>query len=173
MALNHRAFATRMMTIDELGGYLTSIIIGDNLAEADKIGTRDKLQAAKMIMELNKMKQDGINDPDKIIDATDIQEDLSSLSVEAIQRLIESTKKKDNPAKEEKDGIIEEINEMNHNALTIEELNHLKSLPTSELLIILEETTKVVEEKALQGTEYVDSTIISLKNKLKATKGDK
>ena len=119
------------------------------------------------------MKQDGINDPDKIIDATDIQEDLSSLSVEAIQRLIESTKKKDNPAKEEKDGIIEEINEMNHNALTIEELNHLKSLPTSELLIILEETTKVVEEKALQGTEYVDSTIISLKNKLKATKGDK
>lgn len=173
LALNHRAFATRMMNIDELGGYLTSLIIGDNVAEADKIGTRDKLQAAKMIMELNKMKQEGISDPDKIIDAVDIQEDLSSLSVDTIQKLLESTKKKDGN-RERKEELIEEINDIN-NGLSAEEINHLKTLPTSELLNILEETNKVIEEKKDKKEEIEedsDDSIDILKNKIMSLRGE-
>ena len=140
IALYHRAFATRMLTIDEIGGYLTSVLIGENLAEADKIGTRDKMQVIKLMLELTKMKQESFANPDKVIDAVDIQEDLSNLSVDAIQQLINSSKKP-KETNEDKNDIVEEINKVN-NWLSTEELQHLKTLSTSELLNILEESNK-------------------------------
>lgn len=144
LALYHRAFATKMMSVDELGGYLTSVIIGENIAEADKIGTRDKMKAVQLIMELHKMKQESMTNPDKIIDAVDIQEDLSNLSVDAIQQLISSSKKV-NTKDDKKEEIVNEIDEVNH-GLSTEELSHLKSLPTQDLLKMLEETNKAVKE---------------------------
>ena len=68
LAYQHRACATKMINMDELGGWLTSILFSENVVEADKIGTRDKLQVVKLIMEIQKMKQESIANPDNIID---------------------------------------------------------------------------------------------------------
>lgn len=146
LAMHHRAFATKMLDMDEIGGYLTSVLIGENLAEADKIGTRDKIQVAKLLMELNKMKREAIADPSNVIDAVDIQEDLSSLSVDTIQKLLKTSQKPTEDL-QKKEEVIEEINETNSNALSSEEINHLKTLSTSELLNILEETNKAMQER--------------------------
>lgn len=157
LALYHRAFATKMMGIDEIGGYLTAVLIGENIAEAEKIGTRDKLQVAKMLIDLNKMKQEGMSDPNKIIDAVDIQEDLSNLSVDTIQKLIKSSQKPTTETKE-KGELVDEINEANNEGLTVEEINHLKTLPTSELMKILEETNKAMGVQDEENSENQDLT---------------
>ena len=93
LALYHRAFASKMLGLDEIGGYLTSLLIGENMAESDKIGTRDKLQVVKLMLEINKMKQETAIGANNIIDY-DIQDQLNDLSVDAIKQLINSSKKK-------------------------------------------------------------------------------
>ena len=68
LALYHRAFATKMLNLDEIGGYLTSLIMDINVPEADKLNVKDKIGVAKLIAEINEKKQRAIADPSNIID---------------------------------------------------------------------------------------------------------
>ena len=90
--------------------------MGENISEADKIGTRDKMQAMKLMLEINRMKQEAIANPDKVIDYN-LQDELNDLSVDAIQHLIATSKKKKkvetdeegNPIEEERESIIDDF----------------------------------------------------------------
>ena len=93
LALYHRSFATKMLNLNEVGGYLTSLIIGENIADAEQLSPRDKLQAAKMIMDIHRLKQEGLNDPANVIEV-DIQDQLSDLSVETIKAMLDTSEKK-------------------------------------------------------------------------------
>lgn len=108
LALYHRAFATKMLGWDEIGGWLTSVIMGENIAEGDKIGTRDKMQAAKLLMEINKMKQESIANPDSIIDYN-IQDQLDDLSADTIKLMLEAKKKSKNLGNESENSVNEEF----------------------------------------------------------------
>lgn len=133
LALYHRAFATKLLSVDEIGGYLTSLLVGENIAEAEKLGKKDKLQVVKLLLEINQMKQNMISNPKEIIDAIDVQEQLNELSVETIQKMIEVSNDKE---KQKKEDLIEEVREKN-SYLTPEEIAQLNSMSTKELMELL------------------------------------
>ena len=53
LAMYHRQFATKMLNMDEIGGYLTSLLMDVNVAEADKLNVKDKIGISKMLVEIN------------------------------------------------------------------------------------------------------------------------
>ena len=145
IAMYHRTFATRMLSLDEVGGYLTSLIIGENIAEAEKISTRDKMQAAKMIVEINRMKQEAFVNSN-VIDYNDIQDQFSDLSVDTIKAMLNTSKNrsKANEAQAEQAEIIDEFKE-NNPFLTNEEITQLKTMPTKDIRITLSKSKPIYE----------------------------
>ena len=137
LALYYRKFSRRLLSIDELGGYLTSLLIDEDVGEADRLTGKDKLQAAKLIMDLNKMKAEAYKNP-RIIENVDYEEQIQDLSPEQLRQLIQSTMSNSREAKEarqqlddEKEALIREINSGDY--LDPSELAYLKSCTIEEL----------------------------------------
>lgn len=129
LAMYHRQFNTRMATLDEIGGYLTSVLI-DNVPEADRLKPTEKLKVVQLLVDLNKLKMQSLEDP-SIIMAKDIDIQIKQLSVATIEQLLAQDKAK------EKKNIVYEISD---NSVTPEEAAYLSSLSTEELLDIIEST---------------------------------
>ena len=134
-AMYQRQFSHKLLTIDELGGYLSSLITDENVPLADRVKTMDKVRIAQMLIDLQTYKNEGIDDPSKIIDA-DIESEIKNLSVKSIKLLIaQNNKKKD---EKKKDEAIKNASSM----LSPEEEVFLKTLPTKDILNLIEETSK-------------------------------
>lgn len=128
LALYHRQFSTRLATLDELGGYLTSLLTDDNVVYADRLKTPDKLKVVQMLIDLNKMKIDSLSDP-KIIMEKDIDIQIKNLSLSTIKSLLsETTKPKTYTISDQPE------------PLSPEENAYLNTLPTEDLLKLIEET---------------------------------
>lgn len=129
LAMYHRQFNTRMATLDELGGYLTSVLI-DNVPEADRLKSNEKLRVIQLLIDLNKFKEESIKDP-SVIMARDIDIQIKNLSVATIEKLLAQDK-----LQEKKDIVCE----MTDNNISPEESAYLSSLSTDQLLDIIEST---------------------------------
>lgn len=134
LALYQRQFSNRLATLDEIGGYLTSILTDAYIPMGDQIKINDKLRVAQMLIDLNKFKAGAIQDP-TIIMSRDINVQLKNLSVTTIKQLIKTKSKM-----EEKNDIIEIFDE--ESTLTPEEQAYLSTLPTEDLLNLIEKTNK-------------------------------
>lgn len=175
LALYHRTFATKMLNLDELGGWLTSIIIGENVAEADKIQTKDKMTAARMIMDIHKMKQEGFQDPDNVIDV-DIQEQFENLSVETLKQMLTTSQKvaqekakKQNTLKEDEISDYYSKKEDEEKNEEIEkQIQHLKDLSSSEIVSMLEETNA-----SENPNETLTEKLAAIKKKKEETESEK
>lgn len=133
LALYHRQFANRLIDLDEIGGYLTSLLTGDNVPIADQPkNVGERLAIVRMLIDLNKMKLEGLQNPTTIM-AQDIDVQIKSLSLATVRQLLAQ----DNAAKQPK--TIEVIPDNN---LTLEENAYLSTLPTKDLLNLIEETNK-------------------------------
>lgn len=126
LAMYNRQFSNKLLSLDEIGGYLSSVLT-DQTAMADRINTKDKLKVAQMIIDINKMKSEAFENP-QIIDTIEIQDDLKDLSANDIKALIEQTKKPNLTKKE----IIDQLNV--DNLFTPEDITYLNSLSVKELL---------------------------------------
>ena len=133
MAMYHRQFASKLLSIDEVGGYLSSLLVDANVPISERLPSKDKLKVAQMIIDLNMLKQKAINEPQEV-DAIDITEQIKDLSVKSIKQLIDNSKSPKTAM--EKEDIIDAIN--SDNRLTIEEVAYLRTLPLGELLDLLE-----------------------------------
>ena len=126
LALYARRFATKMADLDQIGGYLTSGLKDDNVPVADRWSPKEKLTAAKLLMQLNGMRRKGLESP-MIIEGVEIQKDLEKLSPNDLKQLIEYN---DEEALA-KDKLIEIINE--GDLLSFEEIKNLKMMSLEEL----------------------------------------
>lgn len=136
MAMYQRQFKTKLLSLDEIGGYLSSLLTDSNVAEADRLKTTDKLRVAQMLIDLNVTKINALQNPELIIHK-DIDNQLKNLSLSTIKDLLNHT---DKPVDND---IIYEVT--NNDNLTPEESAYLSTLSTNELLNIIETTKK--EEK--------------------------
>ena len=136
MAMYQRQFKTKLLSLDEIGGYLSSLLTDSNVAEADRLKTTDKLRVAQMLIDLNITKINALQNPELIIHK-DIDNQLKNLSLSTIKDLLNHT---DKPVDND---IIYEVT--NNDNLTPEESAYLSTLSTNELLNIIETTKK--EEK--------------------------
>lgn len=131
-ALYHRQFNSKLLSLDEIGGYLTSLLTDENVPIGDQLKSRDKLAVAKMIIDLIELKKESFENPNVIMNKNlDIQ--IKNLSINTIQSLLNQN---------EKDKI-ELKNKLYENEdLSIEEKNYLETLPTETLLQLIEDSNK-------------------------------
>ena len=130
LALYQRQFANKLLTLDEIGGYLTSLITDENVPLADQLKTIDKLKVISMLIDLNKTKIESLSNPTTIM-AQDLDIEIKNLSIQTIQQLLKAEKK----PKVIETGEFAEV-------LSPEENAYLSTLSTKELLNLIDETNK-------------------------------
>lgn len=133
-AMIHRQYCTKMINLDEIGGYLTALL-QDEVPYADRLKSTDKLRVVSMLLDVKQMKQQQTVNPN-IINVQNITTEIKNLSVKTIQQLLAQMKMPDNQSKLEYE-----------DTLTPEEKEYLQTLPTSELLKLIEDTNKKKENK--------------------------
>lgn len=139
MALYHRQFANRLINLDEIGGYLTSLLTGDNVPLADQPhSVSERLAIVKMLIDLNKLQIEGIQNPSLLMQ-NNVEVQIKNLSLNTIKSLLsEANKSKKVPI---------EVSNISDSELTPEESAYLSTLPTQELLNLIDETNKGDDHK--------------------------
>lgn len=135
-ALYHRQFTKKLLSLDEIGGYLSSLLTDENLPIVDRLSTTDKLRVADMIVKLNQLKLDTLNNPTIIIEK-DLETQIKSLSVDTIRQLL-LTQQSTDTQQEDKQQLIDQLD--SEHILTSEDKTYLMTLSVSELLKMLEDT---------------------------------
>lgn len=159
LALFHRQFQAKLLTIDEIGGFLSSLLTGENIPLAEQLKPMEKVKVAEDIVKLNMIKAEAMNKPQSIM-YTDITEEIKSLSISTIKQLLsQANEVYQIPEKTEqtqqlignnlenavKEKMPHKISDVNIDVLSPEEQAYIESLSSSELLKFLESINK--EEK--------------------------
>lgn len=124
-AMYQRQFATKLATLDDIGGWLTAVLT-DEVPVSEQVKTSEKLRIAQMIIDLHKYKRESMIDPQDIM-SKDLDSQIKKLSVNSIQALLKQSDK-ENKVK----------NEIDKLELSFEEKAYLESLPTDDVLAMLE-----------------------------------
>lgn len=127
-AMYQRQFSHKILSIDEISGYLSSLIVDDDVPLADRVKTMDKVKIAQMLIDLQIQKNDALHNPSSIIDA-DIEGEIKKLSVNSIKELLSQKKKSSDE---------EMLDIQNDGSLLPEEEAFLKTLPAKDLLELIE-----------------------------------
>lgn len=138
LARYHRAFAGKVVSLDEIGAYLTALLI-DEVPTSDKLNSQNKLKVVELLIKINDLKTKVINDP-TIIDTIDVEEQIKNLSLSSIENLIKNSNKKSDKSSgnnEEKDDLISQIQELNDERLSAEEISDLRAMSIESLVEIL------------------------------------
>ena len=147
LAMYYRRFSRRLLTVDEIGGYLTSMLLDLDTPESEKLNSKSKLDVAKMIIELNKFKADAYNNP-RIFDNVEYTEEIKDLSPSDLKSLIEKTirpnKSEEQAINDKKDELIAKINDASY--LDPSELAYLHSCSIEELENLLKEKENIQNE---------------------------
>lgn len=139
-AMYQRQFSNKLLSIDEISSWLSSLITDENVPIADRVKTMDKVRIAQMLIDLQLYKNDAINNPSKLIDAN-IETEIKELSIKSIKTLL---KQKD----EIKNKKIESIDATNSTQeLSPEEEIFLNTLPTKDVVNLLNESNDKKENK--------------------------
>lgn len=137
LAMYQTQFANKLISLNELGGYLTSLLC-DAVPSGDKLSPSDKLKVAQLILDLNKTLKETPSEVKDIIDIP-IDTQIKDLSIKSIKALLEANKNKEK-IKEEKEKIIESFE--NFDNFSQEEISFLNTLSTKELLDLLDSMEK-------------------------------
>lgn len=144
---NYRKFSRRLLTIDEIGGYLTSMLIDEDMSAGDILSSKDKLQITRQIIDLNKLKAEALANP-KIIENVDYSDaGIQDLEPADLKKLIEQTKQNNDAITGEKQELITKINKNGN--LDDVDLEQLWSCSVSELKKLLEEMENPEDDKDL------------------------
>lgn len=140
-ALYHRRFASKLLDLDELGGYLSTLLTEEYVPKVESLGTVDKLKVVDMLLKIINMKKEAFNQP-SIIMEKDIDYQIKELSVDSIKNLL--AQKNLDKDKEKKGDLIKQLD--SDQILSDEEKMYLESLSTKELIKLLNETNKISKE---------------------------
>lgn len=140
-ALYQRQFASKLLSLDQIGGYLSSMLIDEYTPLASQLSSKDKLKVVELLLDINDIKRNAINNPTLIINK-DINLQLKELSVDAIKELLKRSANEDKLKKVE---VIDDIDK--DKTLTLEDKAYLETLPIEDLTNIINEISKNKEDK--------------------------
>lgn len=138
-ALYLRQFKRKMLSIPDLVGYLSSLITNENVPEADRLKTSEKVGVAKYLIELNKDKNLFMQDASKVMEVS-FEDKVKNMGVESIKLLLNTT-----TDLEKKKALIDQINV--DGKLTIDDISFLQTLTVEELLNIISKIEGISDGK--------------------------
>ncbi len=144
LALYQKQFTTKLLTITEIGGWLSSLLL-DQVPVADRLKSNEKIGVASKLIEINQLLQESTKRPGDIIDTDveELKEKLKDLSVDSLKLLLDKTNKKED--KEEKEKLINLLQNKNKVKFTQEEISFMLTLSVDELNNLLEKINKKEE----------------------------
>ena len=127
--------STKMMDLDEIGGYLTTMI-SDDVPMGDQVSIKEKMNAARMLIDINKLKQESMANHEVIeaIPVENLTEKLTKLNANEIKQLLykETSQAKINETMAKKNTLIDKI-DPNRSKLSEEERSVLETLSIEDL----------------------------------------
>lgn len=112
MAMVQHQFQNKMATLDDIGGYLTSLLQG-NVLQGEQLSFADKKDVINLLIKVHQTKIDAVKEPQTII-TRDLNVDFSKLSVKSLKTLIDNYNSQD-------------IDTIMSSSLSPEEIANLKS----------------------------------------------
>ncbi len=148
-AMYHRMFSRKQASLDQIGGYLTSLLTDDGVAFSDRLPSSDKVKVASLLIDLNKYKEQTYKDPE-LIDNSKIEEQIKTLSVDSIKQLLYVNSNRSSVQTEiaKKEAIMDKMEKENKGAdgkphkFTPSEKDELRGMSTDELVSMLNEVSK-------------------------------
>jgi len=125
----HRQFANKLLDVNQVGGYLSSLLTDENVPVYEQLSMKQKLHVAELIIKINDMKNKAIDNPRDFIETKAVEEQVKEMSPKDIKKLINSSQ--DKKTSLEKELIITQLNK--DNDLTDEDIEYLRSLSLDEL----------------------------------------
>ena len=158
LALYYRKFSRRLLTIDEIGGYLTSLLTDEDINENDRLTNKDKLQVAKMIIDLNQIKANAYKNPRTIENVEFVEEEIKDLSTDQIRQIIAQTK---NPSKEQKEAAATDMSKKQELLRKLNatgyfdpsEIDYLKTCSIDELEKLVADNEEIITKNEKEQTE--------------------
>lgn len=168
-AKNYRKFMNRLLSVDEIGGYLTSMLMDeDNVSEAP-LSTKDKIAIVHEIVSLNKLKAEAYNNPRILENVEFTENDIQDLTPEDLKKLIDETKRGKADITARKHELINEFDK--DRTLDSTDLDYLMSCSVQELERLVDEKRKQnkgetrnesEEAEADEAGEVVNDTLENL-----------
>lgn len=153
LAMYQRKFSKRLLSIDEIGGYLTSMLIDEDVTASDRLESREKLKVAQMIIDLNKLKTESYKKPN-VIEYVEIEKQVKNMDIKSIKHLINEANKLADPTSPvqaavtsvsaEKDELISQISTINY--LDPSEIAYLKTCSIEELQELIDRGKEFTED---------------------------
>lgn len=134
-----KRFAERIMTLDDMEGYLTSLVTDKGVPFAERLNEKDKLNALKLLLEVKDMKAGGLAEP-STLDNLPIEDEIKELSVDTIKELL--SRKIDNPKALEENRAIRQKAVLAIPNATPNESADISSMTPKELLNMLDRLEK-------------------------------
>ena len=135
----HQRIAAKMISLDELGGYLTTLI-SDDVPVGDQVDIKQKMNAAKMLIDIQKLKYETSQNVEVLnaVPVESLTDKIKDLSTSEIKTLLykEMNQNKINEITSEKDELIKKI-DPNRSKLTVEEHQCLETLSVEELELLV------------------------------------
>lgn len=124
-----RQFANKLINIDQIGSYLTSMLTDYNVPVYEQLSMKQRLKVVELLIKVNDMKNKAIDRPIELINTKEVVEQVKDMSPNDIKKLID--KSQDKKLSLEKELIITQLNK--DNDLTQEDIEYLRSLSVEEL----------------------------------------
>lgn len=91
LARYHRRIATNMISYQDLGSYMSSLLISDVNTEGDKLSQSNKLQLIRLMMDWHKGMLEFTQHPEELIHQS-VEEELEELKASDIKELLQKKK---------------------------------------------------------------------------------
>ena len=127
------------------------MIIDYNVPKKDRLKNYEKIKAAKLLVDINNLKQNIIANPTLANNVIDVESEVKDFDIKSIKKLIEATKNEKVMQQKitDKETIINELNK--DNSLTPEDINYLNTLSVDTLMKMVEE---INNDNDLKGDNY-------------------
>lgn len=153
IAMQTRQLMTKVMDVDQVGAMLSSYVL-DIVPECERLGSKDKLKALDMLIELNQLKSQMVNDPKKA-EAIDVESEVKDLSVDSIKALLKQSKENDEISAK-KEQMIDKID--SDSALSNDDLHYLRSLSVKQLSDLMSDQTTALKNAKSKKQDVADVT---------------
>lgn len=134
--LYRKRFNSKMISLSELGSYVSSLITGEDVPLSEQLNKKEKLDAAKILINIYELKNKAIDNPAdlNVYDYT-TEDEIKKLSLSSIKALLNEKGKED-----KKNELIRSIDRSG--LLTIEDKALMQSLSIDELVTLLNEVNE-------------------------------
>lgn len=86
-AMYHRMFAAKQASLDNIASYLTCMMTDNGVPIGDRLSSSEKVGVARLLIDLNKYKEESYKNID-MIDTADVEQQLKQLSTDSIKELL-------------------------------------------------------------------------------------